>query len=153
MLKPMGLAVIPCTLAALSIVFAKADFAVADEPPDHHGDIVIEEVWATPSLRGGHSVLRLRLINDSQEHVHLLGIETPFATDAHIVGRIDDHQSTTFDSISVRANDDLDLTTSHLWIELGPLTRDISPGESIPVELVFLRSRLHVEAHVHSADG
>ena len=37
--------------------------------------------------------------------------------------------------------------------ELGPLIRPVEPGQSIPLELIFVRGSIHTEAHVHSADG
>ncbi|MCG8596099.1 MAG: hypothetical protein MI785_17295 [Kiloniellales bacterium] len=55
--------------------------------------------------------------------------------------------------MAVRAGSELDLTTSHMWIEIGPLARDVKAGDTIPIELVFLRSRLRVEAHVHGTDA
>ena len=138
---------------ALSAVFGAGGFANADQPPDHHGRMIVENVWTTPAREGGRSVLRLRIINESHDHALLVGIETPVAKSARIVGRTSDHKTTAFDSISVRADSELDLTTDHMWIELGPLARPVKAGESIPLELVFLRNRVRAEAHVHSADG
>lgn len=139
-------------IAAVLALYAGAP-SYADQPPDYHGYMIVESVWATPAREGGRSILRLRIINEGFEQAHLLGVETPVATDAHIVGRISDHETTTLDSVGVSADSELDLTTDHMWIELGPLVRAVEPGDSIPLELVFLRSRLRVLAHVHSADG
>lgn len=107
-----------CMPVGLAIALFGASPVMADRPPDNHGDIMIEEVWLTPSKEGERSVLRMRLVNDGQEHVYLLSVETPVATDAHLVGRIGEQFSTTFESFSVRPFSDLDLTTNHMWIEL-----------------------------------
>lgn len=141
------------TALALTVALGVARPASADRPPDHHGKIIVEDVWATPAGEGGHSVLRLRVINEGHDHAHLLSIETPVAKTARIVGRVSDHKTATFDSMNVRADSELDLTTDHMWIDIGPLIRAVKPGESFPFELVFSRSRLRAEAHVHGADG
>ncbi len=140
-------------ILALSAAFGAGRFAKADQPPDHHGQVIVENVWATPAREGEQSILHLRIINEGRDHAHLLGVETPVAKDARIVGRISDHKTTAFESMSVRADSDLDLTSDHMWIELGRLTRAVKPGESIPLELVFVRGRVRAEAHVHTADG
>lgn len=140
------------TLAFAAVLGAERP-ASADQPPDYHGQMIVENAWVTPARAGGRSILRLRIINESQDHAHLLRVETPFTSQTQIVGRISDHKTATFESISVRADSDLDLTTDHMWIELGPLTRGVKAGDSIPIDLVFLRGRVRVKAHVHGADG
>jgi hypothetical protein len=85
--------------------------------------------------------------------MHLLGAATPLAKGSQIIGRISDHQTARLGSIGIRPDGALDLTTSHLWIELGPLSREIRQGDLIPIELVFVRGRIHADAHVHGADG
>ncbi len=145
------------TLLWIAVVSAAAVNAGAparsDQGPDHHNQMVIENVWATPASVGGRSILRLRIVNEGHEHARLLGAETSVAEEARIVGRIGNRETTTFSSISIRPDSALDFTTDHLWIELGPLKRPILAGESVPVELVFVRSRMHLDAHVHGADG
>lgn len=140
-------------ILVLSLTFGAVGSANADQLPYHYGQIIVENVWVTPGRKGSQSILRLRIINDGTDHEHLLRVETSIAEDSRIVGRISDHRTTTFDSFSIRADSELDLTDSEMWIELGPLVRDVRPGESIPVNLVFVKGRIHAEAHVHSADG
>lgn len=135
---------------ALSLVsFALAGTASADQLPHHHGQVIVEEVSATPASTGNRSILRLRLTNDGYNHTHLLGVETPVAAEAWIVARTGDTETTILESITVPPEEALDMTSDHMWIELGSLKRTVELGETIPVELIFLRSRLSVEAHVH----
>ena len=138
---------------ALAAAFGSGGSVKADQPPDLNGQMIVESVWATPATAGAWSILRLRIINESHDHAHLVGVDTPVAETARIVGKISDHETTTFESISARADSELDLTSEHMWIELGPLTRAVKSGELIPLELVFVRGRVRAEAHVHSADG
>ena len=152
--KPrLGRQIIVRIVFGLAIAVAPALAAPADQPPDHHGRIIFDKVWATAAEVGDRSKLRFRLVNQSYDPVYLLGVDSPVATHARIVARISDRDTTTIESVAVRADSELDLNTSHMWIELGPLARPIKPGESIPIELIFVRSRVRVYAHVHGADS
>lgn len=125
----------------------------ADQPADHHGRITVEDVWVTPANEAGRAILRLRILNGTHSPMHLLGVATPIAKGSQIIGRVSSHQAASLGSISILPDDRLDFTTSHLWIELGPLSREIQQGELIPIELVFVRGRIPADAHVHGADG
>ena len=140
-------------MLAFATVLNTAGPAGADQLPNHHGEIVVENVWVTPAKEGGRSILHLRISNESHGSANLLGATTPVAANGRIVGRISDHETATLDSISIRSDSVLDLASDHLWIEFGPLTLAVEPGESIPIHLIFLRGHLPVEAHVHNADG
>lgn len=140
-------------LVALSSALVAAGPVRADQPPDHNGLVTVETVWAIPASEAGKTVLRLRILNQTHSPLHLLGVATPLAKDSQIIGRISDHQTARLGSIGIRPDDMLDLTTSHLWIELGPLSHEIRQGDLIPIELVFVRGRIHADAHVHGADG
>lgn len=140
-------------LAASLSALVAAEPVRADQPPDHHGSVIVEDVWLTPANEAGQAILRLRILNETHSSMHLLGVATPLAKDSQIIGRISDHRTARLGSIGIRPDGALDLTTSHLWIELGPLSREIRQGELIPIELVFVRGRIHADAHVHGADG
>ena len=135
----------------LAFAMASALAATADQPPVHHGRIIIDKIWALPAEVGDRSKLQFRLVNHGYDPVYLLGVDSPVATHARIVARISHHDTTIIESVAVRADSELDLTTDHMWIELGPLARPLKPGELIPIELIFVRSRVRVYAHVHGA--
>lgn len=140
-------------LVALSSALVAAVPAKADQPPDHHGHVTVEDVWVSPASEAGPAILRLRILNETHSHMHLLGVATPLAKGSQIIGRISDHQTARLGSIGIPPDDALDLTTNHLWIELGPLSQEFRQGDLIPIELVFVRGRIHADAHVHGADG
>lgn len=139
-------------IASSSVILAAVPVR-ADQPSHHHGDVVVENVWITPAKDAEQAILRLRILNETQSPMHLLGVTAPLAKSSQIVGRVSDHQTASLGSIGIRPDSALDLTTSHLWIELGPLSREIKQGELIPIELVFVRGRIPADAHVHGADG
>src|SRR3546814_17183802 len=119
-----------------------SDLAVpvrADQPPDHHGRVIVENVWISPASEAGQAILHLRILNETPSPMHLLGAATPVATGSQIIGRISDHPTARLGSIGIRPDGALDLTTSHLWLELGPLTWAIRQGEFL---LIAYRSRV-----------
>lgn len=125
--------------------------ARADAPLEGGGEIRVEEATATPAEPSAYSSLRFRLVNDSTGTFHILGIETPLAPEARLVARIGNDAVTVLDSIGVPAGEELDLTTSHLRFEIGPLTRALSAGETVEITLLFVGGEFVVPVHVHAA--
>lgn len=143
--------VFPRLALGLAIAMAPAGVATADDLTTHHGKLIVDKIHATAGEAGGQSILHFRITNDSDDHAYLLGVSSPVAPNARIVARISHHNTTVIDSASVRADSDLDLTTNHMWVELGPLLRTLRSGETIPIELIFARTRIRINAHVHGA--
>lgn len=79
------------------------------------------------------------------------GIDTPVAREARLVARIGDIETAVLESIGAPAGETLDLTTSHLWYEIGPVTRDMGTGETFEMSLRFVGGKLTVPVHVHEA--
>ena len=138
---------------AATLAFLSLPPALADELPSHHGHISVEAAWITAAEKGGYSVLHFRLVNDGRHLAHLLDINTTVADKARILARVSDHKSVVVNSLSVPADQELDLTSDHLWIKIGPLRQAVRPGQMINVKLIFLRGHLDIEAHVHSVAG
>ena len=135
----------------LAIAMAPVGVAAADDLTTHHGKLIVDKIHATAGDAGGQSILHFRITNDSDDHAYLLGVSSPVAPSARIVARISHHDTTVIDSAPVRADSDLDLTTNHMWVELGPLLRTLRSGETIPIELIFVRTRIRINAHIHGA--
>lgn len=144
------------TIRTLAIAFAiTVELAVpinpgrADVPTFVGNSVVIEDAVISAGKKGERSVVRFRLVNDSHAAVHLMGVETDTAESAELVARIGDLETTTLESIGAGSGEVLDLTTSHLWYELGPLTRDLSVGETITMRVHLAGASLSVPLHVH----
>lgn len=138
---------------AAGVAVGLASTINADELPDTYGRMRVENVWVTPAPAGGYSTLHFRIVNDGHDEAHLMGVKTPVAAKTRIVGRVSDHKAVAIESLGIRADSDVAVGSDHTWIELGPLTREMRPGQTIPVEFVFARRRLSARAHVHSAEG
>src|SRR3546814_15457176 len=80
-------------LVALSSALVAAVPVRADQLPDHHGRVTVENVWIPPANEAGQAILRLRILNETRSPMHLLGVATPLAHDAPSVSRISHHNT------------------------------------------------------------
>lgn len=126
--------------------------AAADESLEAGGGVRIEDATATPAPRSAYSSLRFRLVNDSTATFHILGIESPLASNARLVARLGTEDATVLESIGVPPDEALDLTTSHLHYEVGPLERALAEGETVEMTLRFVGGELSFPVHVHRSN-
>jgi hypothetical protein len=52
-------------LVASSSALVAAVPVRADQPPDHHGRVTVENVWVTPANEAEQAILRLRILNET----------------------------------------------------------------------------------------
>src|SRR3546814_20690402 len=102
-------------LVALSSALVVAVPVRADQPPDHHGRVTVENVWVTPANEAGQAILRLRILNDTHSPMHLLGVATPLAKNSQIVGRISDRQTARLRSEARRVGKECVSTCRSRW--------------------------------------
>lgn len=126
-----------------------AAVAGADELSFIGNNVVVDDAVISAGKKGERTSVRFRVINDSNSIVHLMGVETDVTEGSKLVARIGDNETTTLQSIGVGADDVLDFATSHLWYEVGPLTRDLSEGETLTMQLHLVGANLSVPLHVH----
>lgn len=138
-------------LLLLVAVFAAAWPVGADTVVDLDTDVTVEAATASPARKGESSRIRFRLVNEGSAALHVTGIETELADRAQLVGRIGAVRTAVFYSIGAPAGEVLDLTTSHLWFGIYPLTRDLRDGETFDVRLIFVNGSILVPVHVHAA--
>ena len=126
-----------------------ARFSFADQIIDLGDAVTIEAGTATPSPRGGKTIIRFTIVNDGPSRLRLAGIVTPIAKATRLIGRVGVDEVAVMDSIGVSSRERLDLTTSHLWYEAYPVVRDLAPGDTFKITLDFVDSKLTVPIHVH----
>lgn len=123
--------------------------AFADIRADFADDLTVDRVRVTSGEVGGRSIVRLRIRNDGPESRHLLAVETEVATGARLLAQISKSKVVAIESITIGSESVLDLSSSHQWIEMGPLEQRLTSGEKIQMKLVFVNGSFPVEAHVH----
>ncbi len=122
----------------------------ADEPLEMTNDVMIETATATPARRGGSTKIRFVLINDSSSRLHLAKLTSPVAREVSLLARTSPTQTAKIESIGISSGERLDLTTSHLWYEAFPVSRELKLGETIDVTFNFVTWELTVPVHVHA---
>src|SRR3546814_17541330 len=95
---------------------------------------------------------RFRIVNGSTAPFHVIGIDTPVAREARLVARIGDVETAVLESIGAPAGETLDLTTSHLWYEIAPVTRDLRAGETFEMRRHCAGGQLPVPFTFHNTE-
>ncbi|MEX2643155.1 MAG: hypothetical protein WD270_06855 [Acetobacterales bacterium] len=131
------------------VLLAGADAVHGDSPFEAGSDIRIEAATATPARRGEVSRIRFRIVNNSRAAFHVTGLDTP-AGEASLGARLGTIERAVPDSLGVPAGETVDLTTSHLSYEFGPLTQELHAGETFDMTLSFVGGRFVVPVHVHA---
>ncbi|MAD38249.1 MAG: hypothetical protein CMO28_16285 [Tistrella sp.] len=139
------------TSSLIALVLISIFSAARPDTPFEAGlNVRIDAATATAARQGETSRIRFRIVNDSPAAFHVIGIETPVAREARLVADVGESERNVLESIGVPAGESLDLTTSHLWYETGPLTRDLDAGETFDMTLRFVGGQLTVPVHVHA---
>lgn len=147
-LQRRDLCITACIAVLLSSWFVQDSIADA-APLTIANQMSVEGAYASSGTVGDSIKIEFRLINDSASSIVLLGATSPVARQSQLIGRIGNSETAQFDSISVPKQEVLDLTTSHMWLELKPLRQPLLPGDVIRLTLIFTHGELSVDVHVH----
>src|SRR3546814_16798537 len=79
-------------LVALSSALVAAVPVRADQLPDHHGRVTVENVWITTANVAGQAIIRLRNLNETRSPMHLLAMAKPLDHEATLLVHISDSQ-------------------------------------------------------------
>lgn len=137
-------------LSLVSLIFMMTVSSLsADALPDRYNAVTITDamVFAAPS--GGNSALHFRLVNESSETLTLIGVTSEHISGAKILAKTSQGISANLGSITIRAEETLDLHSSHLKILLTGLRRNFLQGQVVPLTLSMSRGGIPINAHVH----
>jgi hypothetical protein len=123
------------TLAAYSVL--QPCSAKADDEGGVLADIAISQVAATAARAGETTVVTFSVENLGSERILITGLRMPSGEPARIMGSFGPGHSGEIGTLPVRAGATERLDTGKIWIEAGPLTRDLEPDSTIPARLVF----------------
>ena len=125
--------------------------AHADGSADSVPGLSVEDAIVTPVAKGGTARVRLRIENYSGRSVALSGAHSSKSQSAAIVMRVRGSVVRLKKPVFIIPNEELDLRSSHLWIELRNVRGKIALGDAVPLELQFNTGVVRVEAHAHPA--
>lgn len=123
-----------CIVAVATIVSAHAG-AKAHEID--FGLLTVEHPWAQPAKAGNSTRLYLVITNEGPSSVYFTGLKTPVASEASIIVQLEPGVERSLDSITMQAGETLNFGTSHMWIALQNLRRNLNQGDSFPAALEF----------------
>lgn len=131
------------------LFMALATPAHADEKLELKEWVGIERATAFPASVGACTEIRFEITNQSDQNIHLLGLEVGFASSARLIARIDANRTVTMDSITIPAWETLDLTTSHLVFEVCGINETLRLDEEFEITLNFVSWKRTVPIHIH----
>jgi len=146
--KRLALASLFTVLPLLRFYSAEAD--VTSEPLP---GVIVEDVVASPALKGGTSTVRFRILNLGVDDISLRGILSEAARSSALVLQEPLGFRKDIEMFSIRREEELDLSTSHLSVELCDLRTDLVEGGYLNVQLIFTSGAISVEAHIHRSTG
>ncbi len=110
--------------------------------------VSVEDVHLLLSGSGEGRYLQFKIRNDSGERLILLSVKSEYFQSASIRARVSAGEWVEAGSITILADTTLDLGSSHLRVVIERLESKLPANATIPVELVFNRGSVTVDAHV-----
>lgn len=122
--------------------------AKADDEGGVFGDVTVSEVAATPARAGETTIVTFSVENAGNERVLISGMRLPDGDPSRIMGYFGQGQSGEIGTLPVRPGATESLDGRKVWIEVGPLARDLEPDTTVPVRLVLGSSESPLTLHV-----
>lgn len=123
--------------------------AFADNTDAYFQPAEIHDAVLTISNQGTSGDLRFRIVNSSPTKLTILGVTDADNAQSRIMGRIDDKNYAELGSITLLREEDLDLTTTHIFVRLSNFNEPLEVGEIIDLRLVLSNGELPFSAHVN----
>lgn len=123
--------------------------ARADLVPEIYYGATIKDARAQASAAGGNSELRLRIINDGAEPLIFLGVQSEFITRSKILAHTSRGKFRPLGSVRIPVEEELDLNTNHMVVELSGLKVPFTAGQVVTLNLSFVSGVIPIEVHIH----
>lgn len=101
------------------------------------GQIIVQHPWALPAKAGTSSRLYIAITNEGYSPVFFTGLKTPVANQTSIMFQSGPGEERSIEFVTVQPDETLNFATSHMWIDLRGLKRDLAPGDKFPAALEF----------------
>ena len=124
------------TITAIVIALGNAEAHEID-----FGLVTIEHPWAQPAKAGDSTRLYLVITNEGPSSVYFTGVKTPVASESAIMVELEPGVERSLESMVVQGEESLNFGTSHMWVALRNLRRNLEPDDSFPAALEFGNGR------------
>jgi hypothetical protein len=111
--------------------------AKADDEGGVFGDVTVTQVAATQARAGETTIVTFSVENSGDERVLITGLRLPGKEPSRIMGSFGRGHSGEIGTLSVGPGATESLDGRKVWIEVGPLTRDLEPDTTVPAHLVL----------------
>lgn len=115
------------------------------------GDLVVDEVAATPAKAGDTTRITLSVENSGPDRVTITGVRWPTGEPSRVMGFLGTSHSAALSGLPIGAGEALRLDGKSAWIEVGPLKADMVSGDVIPARLVLGHFEAPLPVHVSPA--
>lgn len=120
-----------------ALVFGFFFSAPAAAHTDFSDQVAVDHALLGPAKAGDNALLKLRIQNRGTSVIHLLRVESPVTSGSRIIFDDGRRRSGSLDSVAIRPGEELDLASSHMWIELLELTEPLVLGQHVSLRIVF----------------
>ncbi len=120
----------------------------ADDTAANFQSAEIEDAVLTLSDNGDYGDLRFRILNKGFDKITILGVAGIGNEQSTIMARLDDANYADLGSITLLSEENLDMTTSHMFIRLSNIRESLKAGQSIILRLILSNGELPFSAHI-----
>lgn len=124
--------------------------ALSKDDPSMFQAAEIREAYVTPSDVGGTSILRFHIRNNSPDTLVILGVEGLDHEHSKIIVQLGSEKYSELGSIPLLAEEHLDMTSSHMFVQLLNVGRPIKSNEKIKLRIILTKGQLPFTAHVRA---
>jgi copper(I)-binding protein len=128
-------------------VLTLTKYTLADDPAIYQS-VEIKDAVLTPSKKGEMSTLRFYIRNEGIDPVSILGVKGPGHRYSKILAKVTDKNYVKLGSLPLAQEESLDLTSSHVLIQLTETTQSYKLNDTVPLTLVLINGELPFVAHV-----
>ena len=111
--------------------------AKADDEGGVFGDVAVSEVATTSARAGETTIVTFSVENFGEDRVLITGLRLPDGEPSRIMGSFGQGHTGEIGTLPVRSGATERLDGRKVWIEVGPLTRDLEPDTTVPARLVL----------------
>jgi hypothetical protein len=141
----VAVAIAALAAAALTLVPCSTR---ADDETAITGGLRIAEVSATPARAGEMAVLTFSVENVGTDPVRITGARLPHGEQSRVMGSFSSSVTGEIDAVRVDPGVTERLDEKTIWIEVGPLARDLAVDTVIPAKLLLGGYDAPISVHV-----
>jgi len=135
-------------LLLLSLSMLLQTPAIADNTDAYFQPVEIHDAVVTIAEQDTSGDLRFRIVNSSPTKLTIVGVTNTDKVKSKIMGRIDEKNYAELGSITLLREENIDLTTTHIFVRLSSFKEPLKVGEIVDLRLVLSNGKVPFSAHV-----